>query len=89
MQLILEQEVVHRPEFMLRAGCFRRLRGELRMRVHLDLRKMAVHKAQLVTKMLEHHFHRRVRLAAGRAEPGGVGDVGVAARADTGRILIL
>ena len=67
MQLILEQERVHGPEFMLRARRFSHLGREFGMRVHFALRKVSVYKAQLIAEVLEHYFHRRIGLRARRA----------------------
>src|ERR1043166_56089 len=66
MQLVLEQKIVHLPEFILGARGFRRLGRKLGMMVHLALRKMPEGKAHAAAKMFEHDLDRGISLGAGR-----------------------
>jgi len=64
MQLVLEQQVVHRPELALRRGDFRHLRREQRMGMHFLLRKMAKGVADAPREAIQQQLHRRRRLLA-------------------------
>ena len=65
--LVIEQQIVKRPEFTLGCGRFRGLRRQFGMGVRRTLGEMAVHKPHLLAEMGVHDFHRRMRLAAGCA----------------------
>src|SRR6516162_8199621 len=64
MQLILEQQIMHRPELSLRTSGFGRLRGKFRVRVHLSKRKMPEYEAHTLAEMLAQDLHRGVSLTA-------------------------
>ena len=64
MQLIFEQQIVHRPELTLGAGAFGRLRRQQRVRMHFLERVMAKRESDLLGKALEQQLDRRRRLLA-------------------------
>jgi len=67
MALIIEQQIVHRPEPALRARAFRRFGCMQRVRMHLLERKMTVDDAYPAFEMLQQQFDGRRRLLAVRA----------------------
>ena len=67
MQLIFEQQIVHRPELPLTAGAFGRLRRHQRVRVHFLERVMAKRESDLLGATLEQQLDRRRCLLAVRA----------------------
>jgi len=76
MGLVLEQQVMHRPELPLRARRFCRLRGKQRMRMDFFEREMPEHEAQRVRKMGKQYLDCRHRLLAVRAFEVAVFDQG-------------
>ena len=67
MVLILEEIIVHLPEFALRGGEFGRLGGGLGVRVGTCQREIAIDEEQLVAEMFLHALDDRVRAATMRA----------------------
>src|SRR5947207_14495121 len=72
---------MHRPELVLRACGFCRLRRQSGVGIHLTQREMAEHEAHSLAKMLARDFHRRVSLTA-----VGALEVSVLDKDDPGRL---
>jgi hypothetical protein len=67
MRLILEQHIVHGPEFSLRRGGLRDLRRHHGVRVSVLQRKMPEYEANLVGISLQQKFRSGCRNFAARA----------------------
>src|SRR5258706_5873714 len=65
-RLVLEQQIVHRPEAVLRACRLGRFGGALGVRVHVAQWKVAIHETQLVARGAADVFDHRMRGAAVR-----------------------
>jgi len=59
-----EQQIVHRPELLLRGGGFGCFGRKLCMRMDFRQREMSIRKANLVLEALEQHLHGRIGLRA-------------------------
>jgi len=66
VKLVLEEQVVHLPELVLRARRLGGLGRELGVRMHFQQRKMPEHEAHAVPEALEQDFHGGISLAARR-----------------------
>ena len=65
--LVLEQQVVHGPEFVLGTGSLRRFGGQFSVLVCGRQWKMAEDEAHAMLELLHQHLYGRVGLSAGRA----------------------
>jgi hypothetical protein len=65
--LLLEQPIVHRPEFALGSRGFGRLGGALRMRMHVGQRKVTKGEAKIRTDLILDRFHDWIAFATDRA----------------------
>src|SRR5688572_12134172 len=63
---MLKKQIVHFPVLILPCCCLRSYRSELRLRMTLTERKVAVSKLQLVSKLFLYPFNDRVSLPTKR-----------------------
>jgi hypothetical protein len=67
VRLVVEEQIVHRPEPLLRARAFGGLGSRQRVRMNLLEREIAEREPDAPLEMLEQHLHRGGRLLAVRA----------------------
>src|SRR5690242_16621878 len=67
MHFMVEQQIVHRPEFMLSRGRLCGFCGALSMRMHFRERKVPEREAHVMPKVLQQQLDRWISLGAVRA----------------------